>query len=53
MVLRRDRDLAYSSAHGAGGVAHGCAEQLGKGDERHEPEPWVIADLRKDNRVCA
>jgi hypothetical protein len=35
MVLRRDGDLAHPSAHGAGGVAHGGAEQFRQGDDRH------------------
>ena len=33
MVLRRDRDLAHPSADGAGGVAHGGAEQFGQSDD--------------------
>ena len=33
MILRRDRDLAHASAHGAGGIAHGGAEQFGQGDD--------------------
>jgi len=28
MILWSDRDLAHPSTHGAGGIAHGCAEQL-------------------------
>jgi hypothetical protein len=35
MILRRDGDLAHTSAHGAGGVANGSAEQLGQRNDRH------------------
>src|SRR4029079_18001419 len=35
MILWRDRDLAYASADGAGGIAHGCADQFRKSDDRH------------------
>jgi hypothetical protein len=33
MILRRDGDFAHPSAHGAGSVAHGSAEQFGQGDD--------------------
>src|SRR4029077_8771645 len=35
MILRRDRDLAHPSADGAGGVAHGSAEQFGQCADVH------------------
>ena len=37
MFLRGDGDFAHTSPYGAGGIAHGGAEQLGQGDERHAP----------------
>ena len=33
MILRRDRDFTHPSADGAGGVAHGSAEQFGQCDD--------------------
>ena len=33
MILRRDGDFAHASPHGAGGIAHGGAEEFGQGDE--------------------
>jgi hypothetical protein len=37
MILRGDGDFADASTHGAGGIAHGGAEQFGQCDERHGP----------------
>src|SRR5262245_25819936 len=37
MILRRDRDFAHPSPYGAGGIAHGCAEQLGESNDGHGP----------------
>jgi hypothetical protein len=33
MVLWRNRDFTDPSTHGAAGIAHGGAEQLGQGNE--------------------
>ena len=59
MILRRDGDFAHPSAHGAGGVAHGGAEQFRQGDDGHgwrresgpnrqchAPRPRVSSDRR-------
>jgi hypothetical protein len=35
MILRRDGDFADASAHGAGGVANGRAEELRQRNNRH------------------
>ena len=43
VILRCDRDFAHPSAHGAGGVAHGSAEQFGQGDDRHVSPSGGIA----------
>ena len=52
MFLWRDRHFTHASPYGAAGIAHGCAEQFGEGDERHGPWSSISRSRSsKDNSI--